>query len=195
MNGCVASAPFLDRCPSSSLNRPWRSHSPYLTGCRPSQQRWNRSCCSTGQRPRATLCRCAGICRGVGGGWEGEIYPGQTLPMLASQYSAEAKHRESVLRQLPTGTVTLLFTDIEGSTQLLHQLGERYANILSEYRRLLRTAFHASGGHEVDTRAMLLFPLHVRPMPSRRRLSSACPQRSCLARRGDGSGAYGLAYR
>ena len=37
---------------------------------------------------------------------------------------------------LPSGTVTLLFTDIEGSTQLLHELGERYADTLSEHRRL-----------------------------------------------------------
>jgi class 3 adenylate cyclase len=38
------------------------------------------------------------------------------------------------MRELPTGTVTLLFTDIEGSTRLLQQLGERYASVLEECR-------------------------------------------------------------
>jgi class 3 adenylate cyclase len=52
---------------------------------------------------------------------------------------------------LPGGTVTFLFTDIEGSTKLLHQLGpERYAEALVEHRRL-RNAFGAYGGLEVDT--------------------------------------------
>ncbi len=45
-------------------------------------------------------------------------------------------------RDLPTGTITLLFTDIEGSTHLLQRLGERYAELLNECRTLLRTAFH-----------------------------------------------------
>ncbi len=52
---------------------------------------------------------------------------------------------------LPTGTVTFLFTDIEGSTRLLEQLGDRYAEVLGDYRRLLRAAFQEHGGHEVDT--------------------------------------------
>ena len=52
---------------------------------------------------------------------------------------------------LPTGTVTLLFTDIEGSTQLLHELGDGYAEVVAEYRRLLREAFTRHGGVEVDT--------------------------------------------
>ena len=45
------------------------------------------------------------------------------------------------MRQLPTGTVTLLFTDIEGSTRLLHELGDGYAAVLAEHRRILRDAF------------------------------------------------------
>jgi class 3 adenylate cyclase len=44
------------------------------------------------------------------------------------------------VRQLPSGTVTLLFTDIEGSTRLLHELGERYMEVLAEHRRVLRDA-------------------------------------------------------
>ena len=50
-----------------------------------------------------------------------------------------------------TGTVTLLFTDIEGSTRLLGQLGSAYEAVLSEHRELLREAFVAQGGREVDT--------------------------------------------
>jgi predicted ATPase/class 3 adenylate cyclase len=52
---------------------------------------------------------------------------------------------------LPTGTVTFLFTDIEGSTRLLQHIGDRYAQILADQRRLLRSAFQHRGGHEVRT--------------------------------------------
>ena len=60
--------------------------------------------------------------------------------------------------ELPTGTVTLLFTDIEGSTRLLHALGpDGYADALAEHRRLLRDAFAAHGGVEVDTQGDAFF--------------------------------------
>jgi class 3 adenylate cyclase/streptogramin lyase len=55
------------------------------------------------------------------------------------------------MRELPAGTVTLLFTDIEGSTRLLRQLGDRYGDVLAQHRRILREAAEASHGHEVDT--------------------------------------------
>ena len=58
---------------------------------------------------------------------------------------------------LPTGTVTLLFTDIEGSTQLLQRLGPRYAEVLAEYRTLLRSFFAKYGGQEVDTQGDSFF--------------------------------------
>ena len=58
---------------------------------------------------------------------------------------------------LPTGTVTFLFTDIEGSTRLLQQLGARYADVLAVYRRLLRTAIEESDGQEVDTQGDACF--------------------------------------
>lgn len=60
-------------------------------------------------------------------------------------------------RQLPGGTVTFLFTDIEGSTHLLEDLGERYAEVLEEHRRLLREAFSRHGGVEVDTQGDSFF--------------------------------------
>ena len=61
------------------------------------------------------------------------------------------------MRQLPAGTVTFLFTDIEGSTRLLHELGDEYADVLAEHRRALREAFASFGGVEVDTQGDALF--------------------------------------
>ena len=59
---------------------------------------------------------------------------------------------------LPSGTVTFLFTDIEGSTRLLHALGpDRYAAALAEHRRALRNAFTTHGGVEVDTQGDAFF--------------------------------------
>jgi predicted ATPase len=58
--------------------------------------------------------------------------------------------------------VTFLFTDIEGSTQLLHELGDRYAEALAEHRRLLREAFSRHGGIEVDTQGDAFFVAFAR---------------------------------
>jgi predicted ATPase len=59
---------------------------------------------------------------------------------------------------LPTGTVTFLFTDIEGSTKLLHELGaEAYSAALADHRRILRAAFSDHGGVEVDTQGDAFF--------------------------------------
>jgi predicted ATPase/class 3 adenylate cyclase len=63
-----------------------------------------------------------------------------------------------VPRDLPSGTVTFLFTDIEGSTKLLHELGaEAYAEALLEHRRVLREAFARHGGVEVGTEGDAFF--------------------------------------
>jgi predicted ATPase/class 3 adenylate cyclase len=61
------------------------------------------------------------------------------------------------MAELPRGTVTLLFTDIEGSTRLLHELGDAYAEVLAEHRRVLREAFGRYGGVEVDTQGDAFF--------------------------------------
>ena len=64
----------------------------------------------------------------------------------------------SVRDDLPTGTVTFLFTDVEGSTRLLHKLGaEAYAEALAEHRRIIREACAAQGGVEVDTQGDAFF--------------------------------------
>src|SRR5436305_11117255 len=56
------------------------------------------------------------------------------------------------MTEAPTGTVTLLFTDIEGSTKLLQQAGDAYADLLARHRELLRSAFAAQGGFEAAKR-------------------------------------------
>ena len=64
----------------------------------------------------------------------------------------------SSIEELPVGTVTFLFTDIEGSTQLLKTLGgERYGQALDEHRRILREAFAEHDGREIDTQGDSFF--------------------------------------
>ena len=60
-------------------------------------------------------------------------------------------------RELPTGTVTFLFTDVEGSTKLLERLGAGYEDVLVEHHRLLRSVFAEHGGVEVDTQGDAFF--------------------------------------
>src|SRR5213079_972306 len=66
------------------------------------------------------------------------------------------------MRELPSGTVTCLFTDIDGSTKLLHELGDAYADALAEHRRVLRAAFARHGGVEVDTQGDAFFVAFAR---------------------------------
>ena len=66
--------------------------------------------------------------------------------------------------ELPSGTVTLLFSDIEGSTRLLNELGaEAYEEALAQHRRMLRGAFVRHGGVEVDTQGDGHFVAFSRP--------------------------------
>jgi class 3 adenylate cyclase len=64
---------------------------------------------------------------------------------------------------LPTGFVTLLMTDIEGSTALLRQLGDRYAALLNEVRSAIRVAVLRASGREIDARADEFFAVFERP--------------------------------
>jgi predicted ATPase/class 3 adenylate cyclase len=61
------------------------------------------------------------------------------------------------MSEAPSGTVTLLFTDIEGSTRLLKRTGEAYAELLAEHRRLLSEAFERHRGFEVDSEGDAFF--------------------------------------
>jgi class 3 adenylate cyclase len=60
-------------------------------------------------------------------------------------------------RKLPKGTVTLLLADLEGSTELLGRLGDGYAAVLGDIRRLVRAAVRRAGGREVDARGDEVF--------------------------------------
>src|SRR5215208_3102155 len=57
----------------------------------------------------------------------------------------------------PGGTVTFAFTDIEGSTRLLQELGDAYADVARDHRRLVRGAFTARGGTEIDSQGDAFF--------------------------------------
>jgi class 3 adenylate cyclase len=58
---------------------------------------------------------------------------------------------------LPSGTVTFVFSDVEGSTALLKRLGDRYETVISEHRRLMRECFTPRGGVEIDTQGDAFF--------------------------------------
>ena len=83
------------------------------------------------------------------------------------------------MAERPQGTVTFLFTDIEGSTQLVRKLGERYADLLGEHRRLLRAAFSEHGGWEIDTQGDAFFVAFDRVKDSI--LAAVAAQRSLAA--------------
>lgn len=74
----------------------------------------------------------------------------------------ENEARAGQARTLPVGFVTLLLTDIEDSTGHVRRLGNRYARLLADVRRLLRAAIRASGGREVDARADEMFAVFGR---------------------------------
>src|SRR5437867_4022666 len=73
-----------------------------------------------------------------------------------------ASAQASSVAELPAGTVTFLFTDVEGSTRLLQELGDEYAEVLAAHRRALREAFERHGGVEVDTQGDAFFVAFVR---------------------------------
>jgi class 3 adenylate cyclase len=86
-----------------------------------------------------------------------------TGQLVTERQEGESQGRAAVARGLPTGRVTLVLTDIEDSTGLLRLLGDGYADLLTEVRRLLRRAVQRGGGREVDMRADELFAAFKRP--------------------------------
>ena len=66
------------------------------------------------------------------------------------------------MRELPSGTVTFLFSDIEGSTKLLHELGDGYAEALAAHREVMRATFAEHSGVEVDTQGDAFFAAFAR---------------------------------
>ena len=78
------------------------------------------------------------------------------------------------MAELPSGTVTFLFTDIESSTRLLKQLRDGYAAVLGEHQELLRAAFAADAGQVVDTQGDSFFVAFRRAKDA---ISAACGHR------------------
>jgi class 3 adenylate cyclase len=64
--------------------------------------------------------------------------------------------------KLPTGQITFLLTDIEGSTELLMRLGDGYATLLADIRRIVRVAVRVAGGHQVSARGDDVFAVFER---------------------------------
>jgi class 3 adenylate cyclase len=64
---------------------------------------------------------------------------------------------------LPSGVVTFLLSDIEGSTELVHRLGDGYAGLIEEVRSIHRTSVRTAGGHEVDARGDEFFAAFADP--------------------------------
>jgi class 3 adenylate cyclase len=76
------------------------------------------------------------------------------IGFIDGQLRSERKHAAAGrVGPLPTGFVTFLLTDIEGSTALLQQLGDRYGELLEDVRGIVRGAVVRAGGREVDARA------------------------------------------
>jgi class 3 adenylate cyclase len=99
--------------------------------------------------------------------------------------------------ELPTGTVTFLFTDIEGSTRLLTRLPGRYAELLAEHQRVLRATFGEHGGREVHTEGDAFFVAFARATDAV--AAAVAGQRALASERWPGGGerasAHGPAYR
>jgi class 3 adenylate cyclase len=75
----------------------------------------------------------------------------------------DAQLRRQGQRRLPSGAVTFLLTDIQDSTGLVHRLGDGYAPVLADTRRLIRGAVRRAGGVEVDARADEFFAVFKQP--------------------------------
>ena len=85
---------------------------------------------------------------------------GEPLSPIAS--ATDSARRPAATEPLPGGTITFLFTDIEGSTRLLARLGERYCALLLDHQRLLRRAFADAGGSEIDNQGDAFFVVFPR---------------------------------
>lgn len=88
-------------------------------------------------------------------------YNVQQADALATTHD-RMRDKEALMADLPSGTVTLLYTDMEGSTGLLQLLGEGYTPLLETCQSLLRTAFLAFDGYEVDTQGDAFFVTFAR---------------------------------
>jgi class 3 adenylate cyclase len=88
------------------------------------------------------------------------------IGFITGQIHTERAARKEDLANLPTGQVTLVMTDIEGSTRLLDELGKGYASVLTEVRRIHRRVVRSFGGHEIEARADEYFACFESPAPA-----------------------------
>ena len=96
------------------------------------------------------------------------------------------------MSELPSGTVTFLFTDIEGSTRLLLRLGDRYPEVLEDHHRLIREALTEAGGTEMGTAGDAVF---VSFTAARQALQAAIrAQRSLASHPGRRVGRFGSGW-
>jgi class 3 adenylate cyclase len=103
---------------------------------------------------------------------------------ITNQLRSERGRRADEPVPLPSGFVTMLLTDIEGSTALLHRLGDEYGELLERVRALLRDAALGTEGHVVETRADEFFAVFEQPAAA---LSAALTvQRELRGRASDG---------
>ena len=93
---------------------------------------------------------------------------------------AELAARATDVKTLPRGTVTFLFTDIEGSTRLVQHLGDRYAALLRAVRTIIRSRVRRAGGVEVDARADEFFGVFQELAPA---VGAAVEIQRCLQER------------
>jgi class 3 adenylate cyclase len=85
---------------------------------------------------------------------------------ITGQLAAERVRSTPAGASLPAGNVTLLMTDIEGSTALVGRMGRAYAGLLRDVRYVVRSAVRSAGGQEVDVRADEVFAVFTRPAPA-----------------------------
>ena len=94
--------------------------------------------------------------------------------------------------ELPTGTVAFLFTDVEGSTELLRLLGDDYAAVIDEHRALLLGAFEAHDGRVVDSQGESFFVAFSRVKDAA--AAAALAQRGFALTRGRRTSTFGFAW-
>ena len=82
---------------------------------------------------------------------------------ITGQLRTEKASNAGDWTHLPTGSVTLVMSDIEGSTELLRSMGDGYASLLQEVRRIHRGETRKAGGHEIDVRADEYFACFEEP--------------------------------
>src|SRR3954471_4851814 len=99
-----------------------------------------------------------------------------SAPATPAPHAARRRAIVRAMRALPTGTVTMLFTDVEASTKLLERLGDGYADALAEHRTALREVFQRHGGFEVGTEGdsfFVVFPSAAEALGAAREGQSA----------------------